>query len=81
MSDRRIPKILLLRWVDEMVKLVELTEVLYRSICYTRDKFGGETETRICMGDDELVRIIRDRLDSLFVEIEEVKDGHIEDKL
>lgn len=80
-KDRTVPNILLLRWIDELTKLSDLMEVLHRSVLWTQLKHGGEADTRIAMGDDELVKTIRDRLTNLFVEIEEVKDGHIDDKL
>lgn len=73
-SDRSVPRILLLRWIDELTKLSDLMEVLHRSVLWTQLKYGGESDTRIAMGDDELVKIIRDRLTDLFVEVEEVKD-------
>lgn len=77
-SDRPVPKILLLRWIDELTKLSDLMEVLHRSVLWTQLKYGGESDTRIAMGDDELVKIIRDRLTDLFVEVEEVKDGTLD---
>lgn len=73
---QKVPTILLLRWIDELVKMSDLMRVLYRSVSNTRDK-----DTHTCAGDDVLAQLISDRLADLFVEIEEVKDGCIEDKL
>lgn len=80
-SDRTVPGILLDRWVEELNKCANLLEVLLRSVQWTELKYGGDRNTRIAMGDDELVRIVRDRLTDLFVEIEEVSDGHLENKI
>ncbi|MGL5922741.1 hypothetical protein, partial [Chroococcidiopsis sp.] len=59
---------------EELTRCADLMEVLHRSVMWTEFQYGGEEKTRIAMGDDELVRIIRDRLTDLFVEVEEVKD-------
>lgn len=71
-SDRTVPGILLDRWVEEINKCADLLEVLLRSVQWTELQHGGDKDTRIAMGDDELVRIIRDRLTDLYVEIEEI---------
>lgn len=80
MTDRTVPKILLLRWIDELTRLTELMEVLHRSVLWTQLEHGGEKNTRIAMGDDELVKIIRDRLTDLFVEVEDINDGALDRK-
>ncbi|MGL4621494.1 MAG: hypothetical protein ACRCZS_20945 [Chroococcidiopsis sp.] len=77
-SDRTVPGILLDRWVDELTKLAELMEVLHRSVLWTQLKYGGEEESKIAMGDDELVKIIRDRLLDLFSEVQDVKSGTLD---
>ncbi len=79
-KDRTVPGILLLRWIDELTKLSDLMEVLHRSVLWTEFQYGGIEKTRIAMGDDELVKIIRDRLTDLFVEVEEVNDGTLDNK-
>lgn len=74
MKDRHVPAILLVRWIDELILLSDLVEVLYRSVSYTREtQGGGERDKRTCVGDDILAKIIRDRLTDLFVEIEVVQ--------
>lgn len=59
-SYLRVPRIILLRWIDELIKTSALMEVLYRSVTYTHDTYGTEADKPICKGDDELVKIIRD---------------------
>ncbi|WP_009630059.1 hypothetical protein [Synechocystis sp. PCC 7509] len=79
-KDRTVPGILLLRWIEELNRCADLMEVLHRSVKWTELEHGGEEKTRIAMGDDELVRIIRDRLTDLFGEVQEVNDGTLFDK-
>ena len=74
-SNPPVLDILLDRWVDELTKLSELMEVLHRSVLWTELEYGGDRDTRIAMGDDELVKIIRDRLIDLFGEIQDFKSG------
>lgn len=59
-------------WLDQTTRLYELTEVLYRSIRHTSE----DDNKRV--GDDTLVEDIKEHLKMLFVEIEEVCDGHWE---
>lgn len=66
---RRGVSVLLLRWVEELIRLSELSRVLYRSISYTQ--MNGNEPNK---GDERLIQHIRDGLDNLFVEIEETID-------
>lgn len=69
----RIPEKFILHWIKEGIRLHGLCEVLFRSLCYSDT--GEKSYPR---GDEALVEHIKDSLDRLWIEIEEVKDGHWE---
>ena len=58
--------VFMLRWVEELIRLSELSCVLRRSIEYNHMN-GNEANK----GDDQLIRHIRDGIDNLFAEIED----------
>lgn len=62
-------KAILLHWLDETTRLVELLHVLWRSVSYNNLK-----DSRPCKGDDRLIRHIEDSLDKLYMEIEDMKE-------
>lgn len=55
-------------WLDETTRLVELLHVLWRSVSYTHAVSNSTYK-----GDDKLIAHIRDSLDELYGDIEEVK--------
>jgi hypothetical protein len=69
----RLPEKFVDHWTIEAMRLHLLMEVLFRSLCYADT--GDKSSAR---GDDVLVRYISDSLDRLWIEIEEVSDGHWE---
>lgn len=81
MSDRseenlrlvKIPDKFVTHWIIEVVRLYELSEVLYRSTTNLEDSRSSRP-----VGDSTLVEHIKQSLTALFVEIEEVRDGHWE---
>jgi len=77
-SEENLPKVLLPKkfvnhWILETMRLHFLMEVLFRSLSYsnTGDKCSA-------LGDDAFARYISDCLDRLWIEVEEVADGHWE---
>lgn len=63
-----VPEKFINHWILEVIRLYDLSQVLYRSLRYAEDSD--------CNGDPTLVEHIKSSLDALFSEIEEVKNGH-----
>ena len=61
--------IIIVRWIDELTRLVDLNKVLWRSLNYI--KLHNKSARS---GDDRLVEHIRDSLLELLDEVEDVKD-------
>ena len=83
----KLPEKFVVHWINEVVRLYELSEVLYRSTTNLEDSrsaaqsFGKNLLPKIShrpVGDSTLVEHIKQSLSALFVEIQEVKDGHWE---
>lgn len=82
MSDRsypqdlptvRLPDKFIAHWIVELIRLHDLTEVLYRSM-----RYAEQNEHPFSSGDSELVEHIKSSMSSLWAEIEEVRDGNWE---
>ena len=69
----KLPEKFVTRWIIEVVRLYQLSEVLYRSTTYLEDSRSARP-----VGDSTLVEHIKQSLKALFIEIEEVRDGHWE---
>lgn len=69
----KLPEKFVTRWIIEIVRLYQLSEVLYRSTTYLEDSRSARP-----VGDSTLVEHIKRSLKALFIEIEEVRDGHWE---
>lgn len=64
-------------WQNEAMRLRDLAEVLCRSLTL-RMETSGRGEPR---GDETLVKQMEESLDALWTEIEEVADGHWQQRL
>ena len=69
----KLPEKFVVHWINEVVRLYELSEVLYRSTTNLEDSRSARP-----VGDSTLVEHIKQSLSALFSEIQEVKDGHWE---
>lgn len=69
----KLPEKFVVHWINEVVRLYELSEVLYRSTTNLED-----SRSAVPVGDSTLVEHIKRSLKALFLEIQETKDGHWE---
>lgn len=71
-----LPKKFVNHWQEEAMRLRDLAEVLCRSLT-ARGEVAGRGEPR---GDETLSKHMQESLDGLWIEIEEVTDGHWESR-
>lgn len=67
-----VPTKFVQHWQDEAMRLRDLAEVLFRSLT-VRAETSGRGEPR---GEETLAKHMEESLDALWIEIEEVSDGH-----